>query len=333
MRADAHYVEQLDSRHSRSIVQLLPIDLIEPRGASPADPPPNELVDSVRSHGILQPLLVQGREGRYGLISGHGRLAAAKAAGLRRVPCLVHDVDDEQAEVLGRDLRARSAPSSEALQPRGPLPDSSGELAAALSALTACVDLLESAATALPRRVLLDVLRAEVGRASALTRATRVLEDRVLLRRVRVSPRRVVDRVGDECHATRRLRAIDLEVKPSPREGIAVVGDEELLVLALSSLVNTWFGLLEGTDAAQVTISFAVEPPSSVVFAVSQAQVVMPDRWMRHFFDDEWTDRPKGMSATLLAAARRIASLHQGHAAARTTEQGVTLSMTLPLAG
>ena len=232
MRADAHYVEQLDSRHSRSIVQVLPIDLVEPYATSPADPPPNDLVDSIRSHGILQPLLVQSREGRYGLISGRRRLAAAKAAGLRRVPCLVHDVDDEQAQEIGREARAGSPALSEAPQVGGPWRDSSGELTTALSALTACVDLLESAATAVPRRVLLDVLRAEVGRASALTRATRVLEDRVPFKRAHVSPRRVVDRVVDECRAARRLRAIDVDVKAAPHDGIAVVGDEELLAFA-----------------------------------------------------------------------------------------------------
>lgn len=91
--------------------------------------------------------------------------------------------------------------------------------------------------------------------------------------------------------------------------------------------------MLEEVDAAHVTLSFAVEPSSSLVFAVSQAQVIMPARWMRHFFDAEWTDRPEGMSATLLAAVQRIAASHHGQAAARTTEQGATLSMTLPLAG
>ena len=55
------------------------------------------LVDSVKRFGVLEPLLVQKREGRYKLLAGHRRFVAARAAGLREVPCLVHRVDDLEA--------------------------------------------------------------------------------------------------------------------------------------------------------------------------------------------------------------------------------------------
>jgi ParB family transcriptional regulator, chromosome partitioning protein len=51
-----------------------------------------ELADSVRAHGILQPLIVTVHPeipGRYQLLAGHRRLAAAKLARVDRVPCMV----------------------------------------------------------------------------------------------------------------------------------------------------------------------------------------------------------------------------------------------------
>src|SRR5215211_3271079 len=53
------------------------------------------LAESIRSHGIVQPLLVRRRNGGYELIAGERRWRAAKLAGLSRVPVVVKDVPDE----------------------------------------------------------------------------------------------------------------------------------------------------------------------------------------------------------------------------------------------
>jgi len=55
-----------------------------------------ELTASVRSHGVLQPLLVRKNERGFELIAGHRRLAAAQAAGLERVPVVIRDCTDRQ---------------------------------------------------------------------------------------------------------------------------------------------------------------------------------------------------------------------------------------------
>ena len=53
------------------------------------------LADSIRNHGIVQPLIVRRRGERYELIAGERRWRAAKLAGLRRVPIIVKEVPDE----------------------------------------------------------------------------------------------------------------------------------------------------------------------------------------------------------------------------------------------
>ena len=59
-----------------------------------------ELSDSIRSYGILNPLTVRLRCGKYELVAGERRLRAAKLAGLREVPCILIDVNVEDAGLL-----------------------------------------------------------------------------------------------------------------------------------------------------------------------------------------------------------------------------------------
>lgn len=55
-----------------------------------------ELADSIRQHGLLQPLLVRPHNGRYQLIAGERRWLAARQAGLEHVPCRVLELDDQR---------------------------------------------------------------------------------------------------------------------------------------------------------------------------------------------------------------------------------------------
>lgn len=53
------------------------------------------LADSIRSHGVVQPLLVRRRDSGFELIAGERRWRAAKLAGLTRVPVVVKEVPDD----------------------------------------------------------------------------------------------------------------------------------------------------------------------------------------------------------------------------------------------
>jgi ParB family transcriptional regulator, chromosome partitioning protein len=57
-----------------------------------------ELVNSVRVHGVLQPIVVRTKsDGDYELVAGERRLRAAKAAGLVRIPAVVRELTNEQS--------------------------------------------------------------------------------------------------------------------------------------------------------------------------------------------------------------------------------------------
>lgn len=55
-----------------------------------------ELADSIKQYGVLQPLLVQKREGYYEIIAGERRWRAAKMAGLKEIPVVIKDFSDQQ---------------------------------------------------------------------------------------------------------------------------------------------------------------------------------------------------------------------------------------------
>ncbi|HEY3417137.1 MAG TPA: ParB/RepB/Spo0J family partition protein, partial [Armatimonadota bacterium] len=78
-----------------------------------------ELAESIRRHGILQPLIVRQREGGYELIAGERRLQAARKVGLTEVPVAVRETTDEQMLALAlvenlqrEDLNAMEAAHS-----------------------------------------------------------------------------------------------------------------------------------------------------------------------------------------------------------------------------
>jgi len=56
-----------------------------------------ELTESIKNHGILQPILVRFNNFEYELIAGERRLRAARAAGLEVIPAFVRDVDDQNS--------------------------------------------------------------------------------------------------------------------------------------------------------------------------------------------------------------------------------------------
>lgn len=81
---------------------LVPLQQILPNPYQPRTDFPeedlNELAESVRQNGLLQPLLVRRKgDGRFELIAGERRLRAARLAGLQSVPVTVRNCTDQQA--------------------------------------------------------------------------------------------------------------------------------------------------------------------------------------------------------------------------------------------
>ena len=86
-----------------------PLELLEPWSDAAGNTQPfrsysaaelEDLADNIRQHGIITPLRLRPMDGRFQILSGHNRCKAAKLAGLRTVPAIVEDVDDDEAALI-----------------------------------------------------------------------------------------------------------------------------------------------------------------------------------------------------------------------------------------
>ena len=84
-------------------VVFLPARSIRPNPAQPRrtfeENALSELTESIRCHGVIQPLSVRRVGGSYELIAGERRLRAAQAAGLWEIPCIVMTMDDTESSL------------------------------------------------------------------------------------------------------------------------------------------------------------------------------------------------------------------------------------------
>jgi ParB family chromosome partitioning protein len=97
-------VSLLSSEHSgRSVgVKVIALDRIEPNPTQPRtifdESALDELANSIREHGVLQPILVRPLgENRYQLVAGERRWRASKKAGLPSIHAMVEEIDDDTA--------------------------------------------------------------------------------------------------------------------------------------------------------------------------------------------------------------------------------------------
>ena len=85
-------------------VLFLPVDAIAPNPHQPRRVFPQheleELADSIRALGLLQPLTVRRSGSGWELVAGERRLRAAKLAGLTEVPCLSLQIDSQRSSLL-----------------------------------------------------------------------------------------------------------------------------------------------------------------------------------------------------------------------------------------
>ncbi len=93
-----------DSDVSRETSSDIKISLIEPNSDQPRkafnDESLAELADSIKEHGVIQPIIVKKTGKTYRIIAGERRWRAARIAGLNEIPAIVREYDDkETAEI------------------------------------------------------------------------------------------------------------------------------------------------------------------------------------------------------------------------------------------
>ena len=118
-KAEAKAAEEMDEK---GCILMLKLDLIQPNKEQPRktfdEEKINELAESIKNYGVLQPLLVQKNDSFYEIIAGERRWRAAKAAGLKEVPAVLKEYSKQEAmeiSLIENVQRADLNPIEEAL--------------------------------------------------------------------------------------------------------------------------------------------------------------------------------------------------------------------------
>lgn len=331
MRADRHYVDLIASRAAAGRERSIAVTALDPPAVAdvPALVP---LIDSVKQHGILQPLLVNER-GALRVIAGQRRLAAAIAAGLREVPCLVHDVDDEMAEQIraasnGPALAETPAAAADVSRPAALAGE---ELAKSLATASSLADLLTGPISDLSRGIVGTLLRAELWRSAALLQASRTVRGELTVMRGAVPVAPLVERVIHGFAAERRVRHVEFVPHLDLPTGHLVIADERLLASALGGAVLATLALVETLAASRITVVAGLTATKQLTLVASQEHVQPPATWVERAFDADWRDRPGGAAVAVgMAALQHAARVHGGDSAATLTPRGSRVSLTIP---
>ncbi len=94
-------LQETESSPSASGLGQVPLNLIDPNPFQPRTQLPEdaleELANSIRSSGLIQPILIRPAGGRYQLVAGERRWRAAAKAGLEKVPAVIREIADTEA--------------------------------------------------------------------------------------------------------------------------------------------------------------------------------------------------------------------------------------------
>jgi hypothetical protein len=327
MRASAHYVDQLETPPGPTL-RAVATSTIEADGLSDA---PEHLVNSIRKHGVVEPLLVQldPRGRQYRLIAGRRRLAAARAAGLREVLCIVHAVTDIEAAALrdaAREVRQSALPPPPV--DLGWMYPAQRGVEAALNTIESCTPLLNQPSQT-ARRGALQVIAVECRRAQRVIKAMKALGDGVPLRRASLQPgdlfRPLVESFRDE----QRLLGTEPVIQIST-DSLAFYGDDDLLLTAMASALAA-LSAAAGDRPRDVLFAAAGDGQGAIVLELTDRSLVLSDAFIRTAFSSPWPVPDGDAVLMLLQAARRIAAAHKGSMTLLNDAAGTTVRFQLPV--
>ena len=312
MRADSHYLDQLESPRGGPAIRLIP-----PRHIAADDPSPSihvgALTQSIAAHGVLQPLLVRRHNGQYQLIAGRKRLAAAVAADITEVPCLIYDVTETEASSLAKadNVRGTAADHLPPVMGADCLRQVFGALSVELAGMVSSAALLGTTpGSALQRRVAADLIQAQAWRAAWMASAVAILTgQRPESRRKSIAA--ILDRIKTGFDAEARLTRLHLDCSATPAAAALVV-DEELGAIAVTGCVFATLSWLEGHDEPRVEVRVDAPNPRTLRTEVVQRMTPVQPELARGLREPEFSGLRDVTSALGLTAARLIAEQFGG---------------------
>ncbi len=99
MKHDHHLVDEISLRTKTPVIRNIPVEKILPNQMQPRRDMGDlkELTNSIKENGIIEPVIVKPKDGNFEIIAGERRFRAAKEAGMTEIPCIEHDIPDNEA--------------------------------------------------------------------------------------------------------------------------------------------------------------------------------------------------------------------------------------------
>jgi hypothetical protein len=337
MRADRHYVDQLAAPAGGQPVRMLPIAQVEldaPRSQADLRP----LIESVRAHGIVQPLLVRRRDSKFVVVAGRKRLLAAQMLRLQAVPCLVHELTDAEAAALAA---ADNLSIGQPARVEGSSPDLAVVrrlIATHIATIRSCADIGRGVIQdgGLLNRSAFDLLKAHAWRAAQVLAVTDLIApsshgmgagSAYPAERALAS---IVDEVIEGFGPETRLCGIVL--RADIREALSSSGLNHRDVMSglIGALLAT-LPLVEHAIRPTVTIRASGTGAGGVLLEIIQSDAVVEPHLVKHFFDESPSmGRPGGYTATIGAlVAKAVAEQHGGNVTFEAIDHGSRFSMVV----
>lgn len=310
MRADAHYVDELPAA-AQPVIRMLAPAQIECRDLPPADTV-ESLTRSIAALGMLQPLLIRRHGGRYTLITGRKRLAAAIASGVAAVPCVLHEVDGPAAVALAAadNLRVDDGQPA-ASEERDDMRPVVHAVLADLSTIRTSTALMKATRQAsLTQQVGADLVDVHVRRAAWLAGAAIGTFE---------NPRHVplaaiMQRVSDGFDAQKALTGLQLEWSVSPPAAVWKLPEDQA-VAVITGAVYAALAVLDGVAHPRIEVHADTPHPRALRIEVVQRMVRTPALAAGPSGADPDIGRPSEMIPALaLRLARALATAHGGAA-------------------
>ncbi len=299
--------------------------------SAPAQPPGAELdalTRSIRAHGVLHPLLIRQKDdGGYEVVAGHRRYAAAVAAGLSEIPCIVKQVDDEEARAIAAadNIATGAAPSTLRMAVATQLAAAVTDIRSGVSSMVRSLGLLPTMRAGYERDIVEDLVRAQAWRTLWLANTTAFLSSGQMPAGRRRLFTTVVDTIVDAFEAERRLSGLQFDVAHAPN--LAVV-DDSLVGLAVTGAIIVTLSVLRNVKQPIVVIRTRGLDDHRVGLEIAQHQAPVTREMSDRFSNRELTSPVVDIALAGIALAHATAAYGGASELSRLGDTGSAVRLT-----
>jgi len=312
-------------------VRFISVDQLDAVGVS-AQSDLDELARSIQRLGILRPLIVRDKAGRYEIIAGRRRYSAAQLLGLSEIPCIViRDADDARANALAAADNIHSRPVSGSVRANimGQVSTAISDVSRGVSDLVKSLSVLPDMRAGFERETIENLVRAQAWRTLWMANVTSFLCSGQVPDGRRRAFAAVVDSVVDGFEPERRVTGIRFDVAHAATRAIV---DDSLVGLAIAGAVIVTLSFVRSVRQPTLWIRTSRGDDSHVVVDVTQRHAAISPELS---FDFGSPRLPENSSPELVLGALALAHATAAYGGAsqlvRLDDVGSTLQLTFTI--